>query len=396
MLGNQRGMSLLTLMAVIAALAVLLTGAVALTMNVQANTANDRTRSKSFDVAEGALDYAMNQLAASWPGPNSSPLNWSDVASDFRTIDTFADTNEYPDPPGGPGDFSSVQFYDNIPSTNDAPDGINYNVHVDANGRVGDERMWIVARGATGSRASRVQAEVERTSIPTVFSISVAAWSGGDFDKIGNAGTIGVDPGQGGSSTPLFVCLGNPPDNHNLPLNGVTLVTPSLDNVPPQYQSINGVLPVDLQNSVIRAAQSMGTYFDLPRYPQGAPSDFSGVTVIKVPDGTIVDLPHGMTNYPTNPGILFVLGGPRVVLNCNGNEQFWGVLYSEGRLTTANGTQEFHGMVIAGGTTPPVNPVFQIGGNTSFFYDESAITVLRDKYSLNVSLVPNTWREVHP
>ena len=65
--GRQRGSSLILLMGVIAALAILVSALVILTSNVMSNTARHRTQAKVFNVAEAALDAGQAAAWVDWP-----------------------------------------------------------------------------------------------------------------------------------------------------------------------------------------------------------------------------------------------------------------------------------------------------------------------------------------
>ena len=68
-LRDQQGATLVLIIGVIAALAILAAAMVALTANVQHNTATHRTQSKAFNVAEAGLDAGQAALWVNWPDP---------------------------------------------------------------------------------------------------------------------------------------------------------------------------------------------------------------------------------------------------------------------------------------------------------------------------------------
>src|SRR5665647_2449148 len=64
---GQRGSSLILLIGVIAALALLVSALVVLTSNVMHNTARHRAQARTFNVAEAALDAAQAAAWVNWP-----------------------------------------------------------------------------------------------------------------------------------------------------------------------------------------------------------------------------------------------------------------------------------------------------------------------------------------
>ena len=108
---RQAGSSLIMLIGVIAALAIMGATLVVLTGNVQSNTYNDRMKAKASSVTEAGLDVGMYELSAKWPEVlNGGPV-WSTTAQDaFRS--KFSDT-QFPDPKTG--SFSAVTYFDNAP-----------------------------------------------------------------------------------------------------------------------------------------------------------------------------------------------------------------------------------------------------------------------------------------
>ena len=63
---TQRGATLILLIGVIAALAILAATLVMVTVNAQDRTAADRTKTKAFNAAEAALDKSMYSIGMTW------------------------------------------------------------------------------------------------------------------------------------------------------------------------------------------------------------------------------------------------------------------------------------------------------------------------------------------
>ncbi|MEI6502552.1 MAG: hypothetical protein WCP21_16205, partial [Armatimonadota bacterium] len=205
---NQQGATLIMVIGIIAALAIMASALVVLVTNVSGNTARDRTTTKAFDVSEGALDFGMNTLAASWPRPTTaipSPATPVFSLSAFKAVGQFGSSSEYPAPNASLGQpFASVTYYDNTGTT---PDNINYGSHIDANQ---DNKMWVVASGATGSRMAIVHAEVNRNFYNTNFPTGIAVYTGGNLTSNGggNNPKITIED-QTGVSSVTGIVAGN-------------------------------------------------------------------------------------------------------------------------------------------------------------------------------------------
>ena len=182
---HQGGSALILVIGVVAALAMLATTLVMVTVNVQGGTAADRTKTKSFNVAEAGLDAAIYTLGTAWPGDAASPSLGVDTAA-FR-ID-FS-TSEYPQPANG--EFLIVDVYDNL-----SP--LDTSVHWDSNA---DQMMWIESQAGVGNESSRIRTQVQMQTIGiTTLAPGVAVYSGGD----------GLTSGSGDITSPLDAATGLP------------------------------------------------------------------------------------------------------------------------------------------------------------------------------------------
>lgn len=390
---RQEGSVLIMMIGIAAVLAIMASGLVFILGNVSANTANQRTRTKAFDIAEGALDYGMQTLAASWPTPGTttpptfSLSSFETLGSSSATSSQFANSQEYPPPNAGLGPFAAVQFYDNTVNPGQS-DGINTNSHIDANG---DAKMWLVASGATGSQTATIQAEVNRTTYNTNFPRGLAVYTGGDLlsNGGGNNPKIVIE-NQGGATSVTGYVAGN------LQAPSVFANTITKEVGPGQVPPLSSLgFTNDLVNQVIALAQSLGTYYD---YTTGTPLpnwnsfNFSGVCVIRVPDGTNVPIGNtGDINSSSKPGILFILGpvggsGNDITVDMGGNENFYGVLYTAGLVQSSHGTPAIHGMLVCQST-------LNMKGTPAIDYNDAMIANLANQWTLSVNLVPDTWRQ---
>jgi len=403
----EDGSSLILIIGVIAALAIMAAGLVVLTTNVASNTSKQRTRTKAFDVAEGALDVGMNMLAGDWPGPTADPApTWDESA--FRQLDQYGNPSEYPDPTNTAIPFSSVTFYDD-----GGGDG-GYTAaskHVDANG---NDMMWIIAKGATGSQQASVQAKVVRDPANTGFPHGVALFVGGVLDP-NDPGNItktmvhiedqGTAPSVNSYASAYGAKLKDVYEKTGSTVMFDTGVTPRAndpripaDSTTDPVPRISSLIDSGIISGITALAQSMGRYYDVT-HGDPMPTDLSGICVIRA-DGTHpVDLGNGQWNTLDEPGILLVLRvhtaspdpepTPPVTFNMSGSGNFYGVIYVEGTCDTAHGSPAVHGML-------GCNTNMTMQGTPDVYYNDTIISKLTDKWTLTVSLVPNTWREIHP
>ena len=392
-LRSQEGSMLVLLIGVIAALAIMASTLVMLTGNVQSNTAQERTRSKAFDVAEGGLDYYMNQMALGWPKGVASPPAFNSAA--FRGLDQFNNPSEYPNPAGGAA-FANVTVYDNDQTVNGKVNegySVAASPHTDANG---DGKVWLVATGATGRKAAGIQVKVNRTPVNTQFPKGIAVYAGGNMTSNGGGNNPKItveDSGGPGNQVHGYV-KGTIDTVTVFDQSSANPVIPSVGSLGQYVPPLSDLIPDSMVNQIIALAQTLGRYYDTT---QGAslPADKTGLCVIRVADGTTVDLGNnGGINSLESPGILMILGpeggsGNAITLDMGGNQDFWGVLYTDGRFKSSHGTPDIHGMVICKSN-------MDMKGTPGILYNASVIANLANQWTLTVNQVPNTWRELRP
>ena len=178
-----RGSTMLIVVGVVAALAVMSATLVVVVGNMQANTADTRTRDKAAGVAEAAMDAQMFALARNWPQvATPSPVPTMDAA----TVRTQFSVDDFPAPQSG--SFTSAAYYDNSDTNGDNVVDTS-DAAWDANG---DNLMYVEGQGRVQNRGARFQALVERTFISTWFPQGLAVWDGGDLDSNGAGGQIRV------------------------------------------------------------------------------------------------------------------------------------------------------------------------------------------------------------
>lgn len=405
--GSERGATLLIIIGIAAALAVMAATLVLVVGNMQANTADSRTREKAATVGEAALDAQMYALALNWPNvATPSPV----PSLDTTRLRAQFPTTEFPN---STGDLVGAVYYDDSDTNGDHKVDIN-DAHWDANG---NRRMYVEAQGKVNGRATRFQALVERTFVDTTFPRGIAVYDGGNLVSNGGDKDKVTVYASGGYPVSAYVngTLDNPAifDDSTIDVN-----YPAVGTVPP----LSDLLPDSTILQVIAMAKSMpgssnagNQYYDCtsanPRGPDSVPADKSGVCVIRVPDTTLVSLsgginmadgPKAVPSASNQPGILFILGpepgpglppttntGNLIKIDMPGNDKYYGVFFTDGQLNTAHGTPAFFGLTV-------FRSNMDMRGTCDIKYDDSAITKLSDRWTLAVKLVPNTWREIHP
>ena len=378
-LHRQSGASLILLIGIVAALAILATTLVTFIGNVQSNTADQRVRDKTAGVAEAAVDGMMYQMSLTHGLQSYWPTDASiQPVLDATTIRSqFSSTTEYPNPPVGA--FVSAVYYDNS-DTNGDKHVNRLDAHYDAND---DSLMYVEGQGMVGNRSVRIQALVQRTFVKTEFPRGVAVYTGASLLSNGGGNNPKITIEDQGDQPSVTGYAAGGVDNPSVFVNTITQKT---GNAVPVLSSI---LPDSVVAQIILMAKNMGTYYDLTAGAQ-MPTDLSGVKVINVADGATVDLGNNIDiNSATSPGILFILGGNNVTIDMGGNETFWGVMYTEGTFESSHGTPSIHGMLICKSN-------LDMRGTPNVYYNDSAIVKLKDRWTLAVQVVTNTWREISP
>ncbi len=396
---SQRGATLLIIIGIGAALAVMTASLVMVVGNMQANTADSRTRDKAATVGEAAMDGQMYALALNWPKTDAT--NPAPVLDTSRLRDQFP-TDEFPN---STGDFVSAVYYDDSDTNGDGVVDVN-DAHWDADGNY---QMYVESQGKVGGRATRFQALVERTFVDTSFPHGIAIYDGGALSSNGQGNNPKIaiyDSGGYDVSGYVNGTIGTSGNDQEREVfqSTINVVDPATVAIVP---SLDSLLPYNTIRQVIALAASMGRYYDVAG-GDSMPADMSGICVIRVNDGTTVDLsgginmddgPHAVPAADDEPGILLILGpepepegtntGPNIKINMQGNDRFYGIFYTDGQLDFAHGTPAFYGMTV-------FRSYVDMRGTCDIYYDDSAISKLTDRWTLSVKLVPNTWREIQP
>ena len=70
-----------------------------------------------------------------------------------------------------------------------------------------------------------------------------------------------------------------------------------------------------------------------------------------------------------------------------GTTDYYGVAYTTGNLNFSAGTPCIHGTIVATGSVG-------LRGTADILYNDNVLMKLNTMWTLNVRLVPNTWREL--
>jgi hypothetical protein len=380
---EQDGSGLILLMGIVATLAVLAVSLVLVVGNMQSSSQRDRMRAKAFNVTEAALDSGMAALSTQWPeGVGAGPDLGTTAQSAFRSA--FS-TSEYPAPSTGLP-FVTWQVYDNLDPID--PD-VTWDKGSPTNANVPDNRVWLVAQSSTGNRAARIQTLVERTYFDSGIPRGVALFAGGNLLSNGGGNNpkimIEVPPPVGTQTT---VRVAGSIDDPTVSASNIVDLTGTAAG------TVEQVFPLALRQGLKQVAQTHGRYFTSVAAAEASPVDrnwspeggLSGLCVVEPPTATSLSF-RGEYNTEMKPGILLLLGGSNLDFGGGGN--YYGVMYTDGTVDKGHGDFHVHGMLVGASTV-------DMRGTVNVYYNDNVISRLATRWSLNVRVVPNTWRELRP
>ena len=371
---EQRGSTLIMLIGVIAAVAIMAASLVVLVMNVSANTAAERTRAKAFNMSEAGLDNGLYVLGKNWPKFSASTPPSID-ASVFRTEFTVA---EFPDPSAG-GLPIDVVFYDNQdPATT---------VTWDENG---DKMMWVDSQARVGDRTARVRALVQQENANLNLPRGVVVYAGGGLKMHGGGTPVSVASGGLPPGATTVTAWVNEPFTPAGSADFSAEVIRKSTGVP----SVNDIISPDilelLKQTAINSAPQR--YYTTASEAEAAMATgplvylkTTGnvkITANDVYNGDGVTVPN--TTSPKGPGILIVDGGG---VTFDGTGTFYGLVYcTSGFVDIGHAT--IKGMVIS------ASGISDLGGSDQLVYDDRIIAQLNNVVTLAARVVPGTWRQL--
>jgi type II secretory pathway pseudopilin PulG len=364
-LRHQNGVALIMMLAIMAVLAVLAATLVLVTANTQGATSADRTKKKSFNVAEAALEQTVYSLGVSWPSSSTSYAFDGSAGGAFaqQFNASSSSTAEYMLP--ATGSFATVTL-------SPGPDATQY---------------WVDAQANVGTQKSRIRALVQEhsTGVMTVVP-GVALYSGGDVVMTGSAAITGPLV-NGQPSAALYaggkvdVSGGNPSIQATIIAhNGVTQAnwqhfSNSSTTVPPLSQ----FFPTSLVQSLTatsQLAQKAGTLISNSTAGFSYPWGVSYSTPVYT-NGDLHVNTQGLYSF----GTVYVQGNlvidGNATMNCT-------ALYVTGTLTVGGGanTQSFGPTYVGGDVNFSGNqsfnmPLLVTGGNVTIGGSQTVGTVTK-------------------
>ena len=383
---RQQGSTLILVIGVVAALAVFAAALVGLTGNMRHATSTEVTQVKAFNVAEAGIDAGQQALWLSWPTPMDDGTPPTPLPSvDLDTFRTSFPSSSYPDPVSGEGDFIDVGFYDD--DGNQDNWGIRREFSYDENK---NGYMWIESRGATGPRAAKVMALVQKVMYEPVIMDNVVFATSGILDVRGSGSDFVIGLDYPATSASIYSGTYEPSGGPDFQA-GVSLpVTGATDD------TIDQIFPDEMLLYLIGVANGAGkeyaTAADVPPEAWSSKpriividSDGLNLNLDNVPDtDTDTTTGDGTIWSATNPGMLIILSGD--LNNTGSNRKLYGLVYLNAGLILG-GNAEIHGMVVA-------KTIGWLHGTRSIFYSPYVMDFLTKPVTLSVKLVPNTWREL--
>ncbi len=410
---RQRGSSLILLLGIVAALAILASTLVVVIANAQENTARERAQAKSFHVAEAALDAAMANIAVRWPaGSGATPVVFPVATFQAEFQPESGETPEYPGPGGADVPDVEVAYFDNSDTSGDGLINAEDDP-VDANM---DDKMYITAQAGVLQRASRVQALVQREYFePQVPSSNVLVSDGSLLNSGGGGGVMPKvtieDPGPLTNGEVAVDVLGDIQD-YDDPSPDKWLIDDEIDTQfgegPEGHDhpnSLDEVFPLSAREAIVRFAKQSGVdrYFDeqnaapgqtplqtalaSPENQYGGPG-LAGLTVVATTHPDDYNLGGNLSlNSEASPGLLMLMGP--IDFSMHGTAQFYGLLYLE-EATIGAGTLTIHGALFS-------STDVDFRGTLNLMYNYMALSgIASERWGSTVSMVPNTWRELQP
>jgi hypothetical protein len=409
---GQQGAALIMIIGVVAALAVLASTLVLLTVNAAGNTGRDRGRAQAFNVTEGLIDYSLSQLGKKWPVSAAPTIDTAAFVAQFNTgaaAGNFTISN--------PSVTVTVTFFDNVDTDRNGVinriDGVPYDQN-------GDGLIYMEAQATVNNQKARIQVEAKKSILDTKIRHGIAVATDSNIYSNNSKGSVGCTPPNGvwGNQQQLLILAGGTIDptapDPQLEPNGTLVPTPNY----PGSATDSVVAPAILQ-SLIASAKMGGTWYsDIPaENAKGAlpipsdPTTLTGLVVIETlapnqvrldnnatmngdgqydqatgqhaPPGIFIVIgPH--TFYPNDSSQLGVSGG----IETGGTVNFYGLMYTDGDITGA-GTMNVIGMALAKGS-------IDLKGARRVDYNDNVVTNLNKIVQVGAQVVPDTWRQIQP
>ncbi|MBN1321044.1 MAG: hypothetical protein JXA87_09400 [Thermoleophilia bacterium] len=359
-------------------------------------TETERTDVKSFNVAEAGVDAGMLALKLGWPvkDTDSVTLDLELLKSTLQGDPSLSGLWD----PRNPVEFIQVDVYDNVDASGNTTWIPNMDpatrVYWDSNdmggGVFGDNMMFVDATANVDNDRHRILILAEQNVWQLKFPLDMALCAG-DVDQQG-AKALGLAIEDG---PPASYYVEDPAgwdevtwdDDYTFTMSG----SPGL---------FDQVLNDAMMNALVGIANEQGCYYtdDDPAEAFLRSGDANGkVVYIDINDGSAVDISanlHDHTIGTEEQPVVVVIdtrdspATDTIGWDMTGNAEFYGILITLGD-AQLKGTCSNHGAVYCEGLLSSNGQ----GKYEEIYYNLKVIQNINRKYTLSVSIVPNTWEE---
>jgi hypothetical protein len=351
----------------------------------QRNSARERTRESSFNLAEAALSGQVYVLSRDWPGTGSGayPASCTQSSGGARCPSNQTLTQWYNGPDFRAGVVWTTSVRDNGGSaTNFYSDAVTANEPAwDANG---DRKIWVRSQALVRGKRRTLVGLVRVEQVTETFPQNTV--TAGKFHTSNDGNKVIVDTqGQGAQSAPVAVRCNTPPESDCMGYD------PDKGQISPPNTTLGyaggNAMSDEALDRMRRRAIAIGSY-----YASGCPANPSGALVF-IENGNCSYEPSAgeCCNSRAAPGVLIINRG---TFYLGGNTVFYGLVYAANRqnssdfVVTLGGTSAIEGSVAVdgpGGVEAGASGT-NIVANPSIF---STITSFS-----GAGIIQNTWREI--
>ena len=372
-----------------------------------AQSAHERTKESSFNLAEAALNAVALQLSRSWPSNSSYPSSCTPTSSSTLCPQPTAvgggyGTKDYAtscaSAPATPVWQTSVR--DNVPGEQYWTPAVSARGAYDGAAAAADNLVWIRSTAMVQCDRVSVVSLVSRATIPIEFP---GGTLNANWFQTSNQGrkviidTLGayaqppsVRPGPAAQPSPIVVrCAGLSQAQCQGYNSGKGQVQPPAIRSDPTASS-SAISTSQLQ-ALERQANSAGTFYGAGNCPSSTAqlTSVAGAPVVVQGPCDISVTSSGSINSSATPGVLVIENG---TITLAGTVTFYGLLYavnqqgSSGSVVTIQGNASVQGSVTVDG----LGGVTAGSSKTNLIFDPRAPTLLRG--DSGATLAKNTFR----
>ena len=384
-LANERG-SVLVMAAVFVSIFVVMGIALYLLLNSQIHSTElERTDVKAFNVAEAGIDAGMLALKLSWPDRVGDQVVVEDPL--LKAALQASNASLWDPSRSSPTEFLQVTVYDNSDSLGNTvetpPENpaqrVLYDANVNADGSIGDGKMYIDATANVDDDRHRILILAERHRWDIVFAPGLALWAA-SVDSNGQGLEVGIERG----SPPVYY------DVHETEHKGVD---PQPGVFPTDhFTSWDEVFNPALNMSLMGSAKSTGTYFTDPVAAEAfLISGEANGKVVYIDSEVPVNIESGEQIGTEEEPVVVVIDPPVgsvVGWDMTGSADFYGVIVII-QDCELRGTCGTHGALYTKGQVSNKGN----GECGEVLYNELVLKNIRAQHIMSVNIVPNTWEE---